>query len=544
MPRQDATPAQPDAVIPEKSGKASPPPAAAERDDGGQIERSLGAIPDAQFGSREARHLLWRAGFGGTDDQVKRLVAWGPEKSVDALLNFGEGATTPAFEPPKADAFNKDIMRPPSEEERRAFREAQRSQNEDELARYRKIRQDAEQADRRQMNEVQKWWLKRMIETKSPMEEKLTLFWHGHFATSYRTIENSYHMYLQNQTLRRHAAGSFKDLLGAIIRDPAMIAYLDNNDSRKNRPNENLAREIMELFSLGVGNYTEDDIKEGAKALTGYTFTDDDFEFQQRNHDNSEKVILGQKGHWDGEDFVRIILSKKACARYVVRRLYHYFVADVPPDERGGDKNLTASQRAVLRELADMLYNRQYELRPVLRRLLLSRHFYDDAFINQQIKSPAVLAVGAVRSLGTPVRDLSILNDAMDLMGQRIFFPPSVKGWEGGRAWINTSTFFVRQNLLAFLLTGKKPQGYDATADTQRFDAFSLLDSAAENPGVARREPGAVARHLLRLTIGQEPDAAVEAIQSYFSRESNTVDQRTVTAALLLITAMPEYQLC
>ncbi|HEX2836867.1 MAG TPA: DUF1800 family protein, partial [Phycisphaerales bacterium] len=211
MPRQDATPVQPDAVTPEKSGKVSPPPAAAERDDGGPIERSLGAIPDAQFGYREARHLLWRAGFGGTDDQVKRLVAWGPEKSVDALLNFGEGATTAAFEPPKADAFNKDIMRPPSEEERRAFREAQRSQNEDELARYRKIRQDAEQADRRQMNELQKWWLKRMIETKNPMEEKLTLFWHGHFATSYRTIENSYHMYLQNQTLRRNAAGSFKD---------------------------------------------------------------------------------------------------------------------------------------------------------------------------------------------------------------------------------------------------------------------------------------------------------------------------------------------
>ncbi|MFO0831373.1 MAG: DUF1800 domain-containing protein [Phycisphaerales bacterium] len=539
MPRQDSQPSDPRAARPEH-----PAIGGEGREDSGAIERSLGAIPDEQFGYREARHLLWRAGFGGTDDQVRRLVSWGPEKSVDTLLNFGAGAAGEPFEPPQADTFNKDIMRPPTEEERRMVREAQRSQNEDELARVRKIRQDAEQADRRQMNEVQKWWLRRMIETKSPMEEKLTLFWHGHFATSYRTIENSYHMYLQNQTLRRHAAGSFAEMLGAIIRDPAMIAYLDNNDSRKNKPNENLAREIMELFSLGVGNYSEEDIKEGAKALTGYTFVDDDFQFQQRNHDNSEKVILGNKGSWDGEDFVRIILGKKACARYITRRLYHFLVADVPPDERGGEKNLLPAQRAVLKDLGDLLYSRQYQLKPVLRKLLLSRHFYDHAFINQQIKSPVVLAVGAVRTLNTPVRDLSILNDGLDLMGQRIFFPPSVKGWDGGRSWINTSTFFVRQNLLSFLLTGKKPQGYDATADIQKFDAFALLDSAPADSGVARREPPAVARHLLRLTLGQEPDVAVETLVAYLAKENNVVDQRTVTGMLLIVTAMPEYQLC
>ncbi len=229
----------------------------------------------------------------------------------------------------------------------------------------------------------------------------------------------------------------------------------------------------------------------------------------------ARKSILGQNGRWTARTSSAIILGSPERAAYIARRLYHYFVADVPPDERGGDKNLTAPQRAVLRELADMLYNRQYELRPVLRRLLLSRHFYDDAFINQQIKSPAVLAVGAVRSLGTPVRDLSILNDALDLMGQRIFFPPSVKGWEGGRAWINTSTFFVRQNLLAFLLTGKKPQGYDATADTQRYDPLPLLD---ERRGEADAESRRRAPRVARLPAaalhrsGAERDAAVEAV--------------------------------
>jgi uncharacterized protein (DUF1800 family) len=505
------------------------------------ITPSLLRIRDEEFGVDQARHLLWRAGFGGTRTQIDTLVTWGPEKAVDTLLGFGAGSGKPAFQPVTEDLFKGDIMRAPTQAERQRYRQAQLAQDEDTLAEFRRMRQEREGIDRRQAGEMQKWWLKRMIETKYPLEEKLTLFWHGHFATSYRTIEDSYHMFRQNQLFRQHAAGNFGKLLAAIIRDPAMIAYLDNNDSRKDRPNENLAREIMELFSLGVGNYSEGDIKQGARSLTGYTFEDNEFLFRRNNHDSGTKTILGQTGGWDGDDFVRIILSKRACANYIVRRLYNAFVHDVPPDERGGDKNLDNAQRAVIRELGEMLMTRQYELRPVLKRLFMSKHFYDDTFVRQQIKSPAQLVVGAVRSLHTPVRDLGILNEAMDLMGQRLFHPPSVKGWDGGRTWINTSTLFVRQNVLAYLLSGKKPQGYDATADSDRYDATVLLDGLAN-----KDNPDQVARHLLMTTLGtaHPTDASVATLKNYLASKQDRINDETVLGCVLIATAMPEYQLC
>lgn len=497
------------------------------------IAPSLKPIKREAFGYAQARHLLWRAGFGGDETQINYLADLGPAAAVDLLL---DAEKTP-YDEPAADGFDKDIMRPPSAEERAMYRNAQRSQDEEALAAARLERQRREQSDRRQMGEVQKWWLKRMIETPRPLEEKMTLFWHGLLATNYRTIENSYHMYMQNQLFRRHALGSYADLLTGLIRDPAMIAYLDNNDSRKGRPNENLAREIMELFSLGLGNYTEHDIKEGARALTGYTFNDDEFTFQANNHDNGGKTILGQSGNFDGDGFVRIILDQPACSRYIARRLYSFFVADVPPDERGGAKGLPTAQRQVLSQLAWSLGQNQYRIKPALRRLFLSEHFYEERFMNDQVKSPVMLVVGAVRSLNTPVRDLSTLNDALDLMGQRIFFPPSVKGWEGGRSWINTSTYYVRQNTLAFLVAGKKPQGYDGTAQTQPYDARNLLKGKADAPDDA-------AEGLLRLAVGWVPAAAKETLVGFAAARKNALDAETVNGMLLLVTAMPEYQLC
>ena len=501
---------------------------------------SLKPIAPNAFGYDQARHLLWRAGFGGTSEQIKLLADWGPAKSVDYILNFDRVP----YDKPRPDAFDKDIMRPPSPEERRAIQAARNNRDEDTLAQLQAERQRRERLDRDQIREMRKAWLKRMIETPRPLEEKLTLFWHGHFATSYRTIENSYHMYLQNELFRKHALGSYADLMHGLIRDPAMIAYLDNNDSRKNKPNENLAREIMELFSLGIGNYSENDIKQGARALTGYTFEDDEFRLQKNNHDTGSKTILGATGNWDGDDFVRIILDQPACAKYITRRLYSFFVADVPPDERGGDKELDPAQRAVLRQFADLLRANRYELKPTLRKLFLSEHFYESRFMNDQIKSPVMLTVGAVRSLKTPVRDLAILNDAMDLMGQRLLFPPSVKGWEGGRSWINTSTYFVRQNTMAFLIAGKKPQGYDASADTQKYDAMALLAAHGAEGPVARGEPGAVVDALLRLTLGWTPAAAAAALRDFCRANADRINNETVSGMLLLITTMPEYQLC
>ena len=498
---------------------------------------SLRPIAAEAFGYEQARHLLWRAGFGGTPAQIQTLVAWGPERSVDYLIDY-QGVP---YDAPRAEGFDKDIMRPYSADERRQAAAARRSRDENALAQLRAERQRRQREDRAQIRTIQRWWLERMIETPRPLEEKLTLFWHGHFAPSYRTIEDSYHMYRQNQLFRAHAAGSYAELLHQIIRDPAMLAYLDNDDSRKGAPNENLAREIMELFALGVGNYTERDIKEGARALTGYTFVDDDFVFNEGNHDRGSKRILGASGSLDGDGFVNAILTQKACSRFIAAKLYDFFCRDTPSVRDDQDENT----RRVVDRLADELAGHKYDVGKTLRTLFLSEHFYEPGVMGEKIKSPAVLLVGAIRSLGTPVRDLSVLVDAMNLMGQNIFYPPSVKGWDGRRSWINTSTLFVRQNALAFLLTGRTPVGYDPLSNEESYDPGSLLAPLASADPAAARDPQRVVDYLLRFTVGGTPQHAVDTLNAFASEHRGDVtNPAVVTGMLLLATALPEYQLC
>lgn len=499
------------------------------------VSASMNPISAQKFGFEQARHLLWRAGFGGTPEQIQILAQWGPAKAVEHLVRFD----AVPYDPVKEDTFDRNIMRPPTEEERNAIARARRSNDEDTVARIRARRQEAERDDREQIRRMQHWWMKRMIETPRPLEEKMTLFWHGHFATSYRTIENSYHMFLQNQLFRKHAVGDFRELLFSIIRDPAMLAYLDNNDSRKGRPNENLARELMELFSLGVGNYSEQDIKEGARALTGYTFDDDSFVFNKGNHDDGRKSILGRAGTFDGDDFVTTILEQRACSRFLAAKLYRYFVAEYP----SGREELDKPAEAVIRDLASSLLRSKYQLAPVLTRLFQSEHFYDPGVMSEMIKSPAELVVGAVRSLNAPVRELGVLVSAVGAMGQNLFHPPSVKGWDGGRSWINTSTLFIRQNILCYLLTGKLPVGYDALAREEKFDPAPVLAVLAKNDG-ADKDPDRVVEYLLRLTLGAQAPRNRDTLRAFVKERGDRITPDLVTGLLLLVTAMPEYQLC
>ncbi|MBC7835209.1 MAG: DUF1800 domain-containing protein [Phycisphaerales bacterium] len=528
-----------DASISGRAVGSAPPVREAGRKTGkrGEVSTSLKPISREKFGFAEARHLLWRAGFGGTPQQIQTLVSWGPEKSVDHIVDYQD---VPYDSATLAD-FDKDIIRLPTDDERRMIAQARRANDEETLARLRARRQTAEQNDRQQIRKVQHAWIKRMIETPRPLEEKMTLFWHGHFATSYRTIENSYHMHMQNHLFRAQAAGNFGELLFAIIRDPAMLAYLDQNDSRKGMPNENLAREIMELFALGVGNYNENDIKEGARALTGYTFVDDGFAFQEGNHDNGGKSIFGKKGNYDGDGFVRAILEHRACAPFITRKLYNYFVAETPC----GREHIDKAAKSVVRDLSGTLLSNRYAIRPVLRKLFLSEHFYDGAVMGEQIKSPVDLVIGAVRSLNTPVRDLGVLADAMNLMGQNLFFPPSVAGWAGGRSWINTSTMFVRQNILCFLLTGKMPVGYDALANSEKFDPSPLLSELAAADAGAATDPARVVDYVMRFALGGagENEQNRQTLLA-FAGEHGRLTPDVITGLLLLVTAMPEYQLC
>ena len=485
------------------------------------------------FGYKQASHLLNRAGFGGTPMQVRMLADWGLERSVDHLIHFT--GTTPA--PVSEDQFDSTIMAPLTAEERALYRKAREAQREDIVEQFRQRRQERQRADRKQIRDMQKWWMTRIIETSRPLEEKMTLFFHGHFATGYRKIENSFHLFRQNQLYRKYALGNFGDLVFQVIRDPAMIAYLDNNRSRKQAPNENLARELMELFTLGEGVvYRESDIKQGARALTGYTFLGNKFIFNKEQHDTERKTIFGKTGFFNGDDFVKLILGRPECSEFIAWKLYRFFVNDLPD---GPDKK----QIAVIKALAQLIRKNHYELAPALEILFQSRHFYDEVNTAAQIKSPVQLVVQGVRSLNTPVTDVNILIEACSIMGQTIFEPPNVKGWDGGRSWINTSTLYIRQNILTHLITGRTPYGYHTPESSLDFDPMHLLKTDAGTPDP--KTPEEIVDHLTGIIFTNPvADDRKQPLIDFLKKKGNDINKTVLAELLCLITAMPEYQLC
>lgn len=366
----------------------------------------------------------------------------------------------------------------------------------------------------------------------------MTLFWHGHFASGFRTVQDSWHMLQQNRLFRKHATGNFAQLVRAVVRDPAMIKYLDNDQNRKGRPNENLARELMELFTLGEGRgYTEGDIKEGARALTGLTFRDDEGRFETGSHDAGSKTIFGFTGTFDPDGFVDLILARRECPEFVCGKLYRFFVNDCPD-------GFSREQQAVVNAMSRMLVDAKAELKPVLRALFASEHFHAPVNRGAIIKSPVQLVVQSVRQFRAPPRQLSVLLSACDLMGQNVFQPPNVKGWDGGRAWINTSTLFTRQNLLVYLLTGRSPKSAEWDANADPFDAAALVAEARATDGTVPLESGL--DWLLRCTLATPVTAQrrAEVLQGLRDRQANLGSNAGIVETLCLVTAIPEFQLC
>ena len=493
----------------------------------------LRPLPPAEFKYWHAQHLLARAGFGGPPEDIRVLASRGLDGAVEHLLEDDAAINEDL---PRNARFKNDIMRPSTMEERQSLARAQERGDELAVEKFRRQRQMRQGQDRSQLKAMRRWWLKRMIETPRPLQEKMTLFWHGHFATGYRTIEDSWHMYVQNQLFREEATGNFAQLTRRIIRDPAMLKYLDNDQNRKGSPNENLARELMELFVLGEGNdYTEADIKEGARALTGYTFQDDKFVFQKNRHDSTMKRILGRQGTFDGDDFLSILLARPVASEFICFKLLKFFVNDSPGDP--GEDTIT-----VVRGLARTLRRSNYEVKPVLRQLFRSRFFFAPENRASVVKSPTQLIVQTIRTYNAPPRDLDTLLGAASLMGQDLLQPPSVKGWDGGRSWINTSTLFVRQNLLIYLLTGRRPKGFSWKENSEVFDAMPLVAHLRKD-GVL--DPNEVGEYLLRFSLGESPHPSRgKLIRSYFQSVGSRVDNDRLLGCLALITAMPEYQLC
>ncbi len=494
------------------------------------MDTSLSPIPSRDFGPRQARHLLLRAGFGATPAQVLEASRRGLDATVDALVRY-ERVDDSALPKPEADP---DVVRPPTPEERQAQAEARRSGDQAAQDAIRRAQLNSQRMDRAMIGQLRDWWIARLIATPRPMQEKLTLLWHDHFASSQRQVRDAYLMLQQNQMFREHANGSFADLLRNIVRDPAMLRYLNNDRNNKRKPNENFARELMELFALGEGNYTEDDIRAGARALTGYTVNDNDFHFRNAAYDDTRKRILSELGPWNGDHFVSILLKQAACARFAALKLYRHFVADVSVYPA----QIAADHLAVIDALADRLRADEYALAPALGVLLRSRHFYDDAIVGQKIKSPAELLVGTIRQLGTPTRQKRALAQSMEGMGQTLFEPTSVAGWPVGQEWINTSTLFVRQNTCTYLLTGKLPN--------QRWEPGQVAyDPEPLLVGLEDRSPEVVANHLIDVLLGDKtPAARREPIVKFMKQRDKGVTKESLVALLMLLTATPEYQLC
>ena len=494
-------------------------------------QNTLQPLPKKDFTYAAAQHLLNRAGFGGTPTQIRALTEMGLDKAVDYLVDFGE-----LPERSSGLDFRGDIMRQPTPEEQETARRARIAGDEETIARLQREQQMRERTDRDQLASMQRWWLARMIETGRPLEEKLTLLWHGHFATGYRTIENSWHMLAQNGLLRRECAGNFADMVRGIIRDPAMLKYLDNDENRRNSPNENLARELLELFTLGEGNgYSEQDIKQAARALTGMTFRDNAYFFDAAQHDTAAKAILGRSGNFAGDELVSIILERPQCARFIATKLFRFFVNDAPQPSRDG---LDLTER-----LAKELRDNRYELRPVLRALFRSRGFYAPENHLAVVKSPTQLMVQTIRSFATPTRDMSALVQAGDLMGQQLFQPPSVKGWDGGRAWINTATLFVRQNVVVYLVTGRRPQAFDWSPSDMAYDSTHLVEHLRD--ASMSLDPEEATRSLLSFALAGDADAArLAQLNGFIGGLGDTVTDDRIKALLCLIGAMPEFQLC
>ncbi len=307
-------------------------------------------------------------------------------------------------------------------------------------------RKQFQQEQIREGLQLRGWWLNEMLTTPSPLTEHMTLFWHNHFVSSQQKVKLAELMYRQNVTLRANALGHFGELLHAIARDPAMVIYLDNAQNRKGTPNENFAREVMELFTLGEGNYREQDIKEAARAFTGWSIDRDSgtFVFRRFIHDDGTKTVLGRSGNLDGDDVLDILLAQPATAEFITRKLWREFVSPDP-------------DAATVTRIANRFRSTRYDIKVVLYELLTSDAFYAKENRGVLIKSPIDLVVGALKQFDLKPTEPIPFAVAAAAMGQNLFSPPNVKGWPGGEVWINSSTLLARKQFLDRLFRADDP---------------------------------------------------------------------------------------
>jgi uncharacterized protein (DUF1800 family) len=493
----------------------------------------LTPLPDSKWNNATAAHLLNRASFGGTPDEIKRTQQKGLIAAVRDLVdvkNATANVTPPAW------AHPRNIRA-----QRMAIKAAKdRGENFQSKARQVRMMEGDEIVD------LRRWWLDRMLNGPAPLLEKMTLFWHGHFATSIQKVRDAYWMWLQNDTLRRNAFGNFGALVKKISRDPAMMIYLDLQQSRQEHPNENWARELMELFTVGIGNYTEQDIRESARAFTGYRIdmTTQQFRFAPFQQDHGPKTFMGRPGNLNGDDIIDILVSKPTCAQFIGRKLWRFFVEDEPTKE-------------IVDAVAERLHAHKFEMRPLLREIFASAEFYSDRVMASQIKSPVQFIVQTSKLLDAPPPAPIAAQNAMRQMGQILFAPPNVKGWDGGREWISTSTLLFRDNFANYLINGSAilppnaPQprqggdvGFRRNAQIAQQIQRDPIDTRKLVPAEIRAKPRGVVDLLAKRFFPTRPgDKEIDTFVKYLETRGSDATDTTLRELIHLMMSTPQFQL-
>ncbi len=440
---------------------------------------------------KKVGHLYRRASFGATWTELEMALRDGPEKAIETLLAGG----------PDQDKFDAETA---------------------------KLAESIARANNGQ--QASAWWLYRMLYTPHPLREKLTLFWHNHFATSDKKVQNAGFMLRQYELMRRHALGNFRTLLQEMSKDPAMMVWLDTRGSKKGNPNENYARELMELFSLGIGHYTEKDIREAARAFTGWEIRGAEPSFNPSQHDDGAKTVLGKTGPFEGKDIVNICLEQPAAPSFIVGKLYRFLISETVP-----------ATPELLAPLAEQFRKSDYDFGSLVRVMLRSNLFFLPQVYRTRVKAPVDFALGIVRALEGRL-GTTALADALDGLGQHILFPPSVKGWDGGEAWLNGHTLLARQNLALALSSTQdvrfgrrtdpaglaKKHGIKSDEDLVRFFLRLFLQEDVAEP--SRRN-----------LLGYAARARKNPVPAYWTHED--AQAHRVRSLCHLVLSLPEFQL-
>lgn len=398
----------------------------------GQLDLATALAPyKGPWSAKLAAHLLRRAGFGASLDDTRRFSEMGMHDAVSALVDFSSTANLPGpsdlYDPRSTlMQYLPGAMRPGAAPDDMQRRQIQQQVRRDEV---------------RSVVALQRWWLDRMLATPAPLQEKMALYFHGHFTTA--AIQKGVTpqmVYDQNQLFRNNALGNLRELTWQVSIDPAMMIYLDNARSDPKHPNENYARELMELFTLGVDHYTENDVRESARAWTGWSYRPllGQLQFNPNRHDSGSKTFLGRTGNWSGRDIVDIIFDQPACASFFANSLLSFFVYNSPEPQ-------------LVTAVAKMITKYNYDLKPVMSTLLRSNVFYSGRAYRSLVKSPVEFVIGTYKAFNISQVDDRAQN-ALRQMGQVLFYPPNVAGWPGGANWLTSQTVIARENFLASMV--------------------------------------------------------------------------------------------